>query len=706
MKKITLVLVALAFAAGVAAANDVTLSVSGSATVEWGFMGQLIDNTGSFLDASVPSGDLYSSATADSLVNSSAPAFTMTMSVSDADGNVFVEAATTSVTIGSPFAFGATYSPGFDYIRFPNVIPGVLGITLDGAGTLAPGNNTPFGSTSSNERIFVALTPIDQLSATVGLLLKTDNVLMQTYYDDVVTPAAATTGTFTWKDDGDYSDLDDFEDFTTDTLDANGWEAGTYVTFAASLEATFTQEIGEEDSISAGIGTVYDIAFFNDVYEPDYLVDTTDYTYSVFTDDALMNVALNEAVITEMYGPIAVNALSIKDMFPTLFDVTSTDEAKMLRTNQVLGRRTIPLGVNVDASIAGLTAGVDFKTALTEGNADDNFTGIIDLADETKNTINFAPYAMPMYAAVNVGYELAAGDMTVTPSVNFKYSSDYWKWGYDAVDAAWEYMGDVSGADYIGRPMSLSAGVSVDGIAGMIDVSVSAKLGLGDGTANHGFGVLSDPMGLDPVGVAATSALIGISEPSYTLTHDTGVPETIVFENTLASLMDFWWKQPTLADADTNIWTAGTDKPADSATDGQNNGFFASGASAMGISVGITATLLDDALTIGNTTAYDVDNLGIGGANGVALFGTQLNKLSNTTDVAYKWMVGDATAFTIFGNFVYTSTGYVTEMGQNYVGLRSDTADVAPDVFEFDYSEAPSMATFAYKVGIKCSVSL
>jgi hypothetical protein len=724
MKKITLVLVALAFAVGIAGAEDVILSVSGSADIEWGFEGQLIDNTGSFLDESVPYGDFYTDGPDDGFVNMDVPAFTMMMSVEDADGNVIVEAAANEIALddngSTTFEWEEEFAVTLDYISFPNVVPGLLGITLEDDDALEP-DYAPFGSASSNERILVDITPIDQLDVQVGLLIKPDNRLYTTFYD--AEPAllvdgdpAATTGLFTWPDDGDYSDLDDFDDFDPSvTLADNPWESGTYLSFAASLEATFTQELNDEDSISVGLGTVYDTAYFNDSYEPDYKVDGTDEQYSVFTDDAEMNDDLTQAVIAEVYGPIAVNPLTMEDENPTLFDAASTDEPKMLRTNEVRGRATIPFGLGVTADVAGLSAAVDFQTALTQGLAEDNLTGTIDLVDETKSTFNWAEYSMPIYAAVDLAYELEAGDMTITPGLNFKYCSDYWKWYQDSTDADdddyyWDYDGDVSSADYVGRPMSLDASVDVEGIAGMIDVSVSANLGFGDGAANHGYGYLVDPMGLDPLGVTAMAALMGWPTPSYTITHDTGVAETIEFDNTLADLIDFWYVQPTEAEDDANYWTAlDPDKPAEAADDGLNNRYLPNGTNAMGISVGITVTPLDG-LSISNTTDYTVDNLGIGMGDdddNLVLFGVGLSTLTNETVVEYEWMVGDVVAFTLFGDFTYESMAYDTEMGQKYVGLRTD-ADPAgiTDLYEFGYSEAPSMATFEYAIGVKCSVGL
>jgi hypothetical protein len=244
----------------------------------------------------------------------------------------------------------------------------------------------------------------------------------------------------------------------------------------------------------------------------------------------------------------------------------------MLRTNEVLGRRTIPVGVGVEASIAGLSAELEFDMALAEGKDVKNATGTIDLVDATKSTVDIADYAMPMYFMADLGYELAMGDMTITPGVNFKYSSDFWKWLWDGdlPDWKWRYDGDVSGADFVGRPMSIDVGLDVAGIAGMIDVSVSAGLGFGDAEANHGYGMFND----------GSYGLIGGSDPTggymagynYTVTFDSsGVPQTVVANNTLASLIDFWYIEPTTEDA-----YSGT-SDADTATDGINNQYFAAG---------------------------------------------------------------------------------------------------------------------------------
>jgi hypothetical protein len=706
MKKITLVLVTLALTAGMAVAEDVILSVTGSADIEWGITGQLIDNTGSFLDESVPSLDFYSDAEEESLVTMDAPAFTMMMSVEDADGNVFVEAAVEEIALDDEdvdaneedyFKWGQEFDPVFDYISFPNVIPGVLGITLWGDDALEP-DYAPSGSVSENERITIDITPIDQLEATVGLLIKPDNKLYTRFYNGGV---VAGTGTFVWPDDGDPADggfdADDFDDTGTDALDANPWEAGTFLSFAASLEATFTQAIGDDGELSVGLGTVYDTGFFNGSYEPDFKDDGLE-TYSVLHPDAPdQNEAGTQFLITEVYGPITVNPLSLEDEDHATYGGDAADDTE-LRTNEVRGRTTIPFGLGITADVAGLSAAVDFQLVLAEGkDVDDtdtpeNYTGIVDFTDPEKSTYDIADFATPMYAAVDVGYELAMGDMTITPGINFKYVSDFWKWDYDAADdEEWEYYGDVSGADFIGRPMSLEVGVDVEGIAGMIDIGVSAGLSLGDGVAGmHGLGNL----------------------PMYTITgDDAGATETYVYDNTLADLWDFWANQSIAADEveDYPLEAAafsGADYVPDTATDGQNNNWFASGNSAMDIEVDISAEIIDG-LTIGNTFTYTIDNLGIVDIEEDTLFfGSQLSELENELAVTYDWMVGDAVAFTIFGEFTYTSTGFVTELGQNVVAFRSDTADSAPDVLEFNFSEAPSKATFDYAVGVRCSVGL
>ena len=710
MKKLTLVLVALAFVAGMAVAEDVTLSVSGSATLEWGFAGQLIDNTGSFLDAELASGDFYSSADEEALENMAAPAFTMMLSVEDADGNVFVEAAAGEIALDdddSPaFIWEEAFDAVFDYISFPNVVPGILGITLWGDDVLEPAY-APSGGVTANERILVDITPMgDALDVTLGLLVKPDNKLMRTYYDASHTAIATGDFVFPDNDDDDIDEVDLDED-----LDASSWEIGTYLTWAASLEATFTQELGMDgDEISVGIGTVLDAGFTSGVYEPDYPIDDTKLFELIGDDVPLQNELGTEFLVDQMYGAIAVNPLSMEDEGHVAFGGDAADDTA-LRENEIRGRTTIPFGAMVSASIGDLTAGVDFQMVLAEGLDESNFTGIQDLDDPEKNTYNWASYGMPMYAAVDVGYELAVGDMTITPGLNFKYSSDFWKWEQgdadDDEDDIFVYAGDVSAADFIGRPMSLDVGVDVEGIAGMIDVGISASIALGDGVGNHGYGIMADAF--DPFGMGLG---LGMADSTYTVTHDEGAVENVVYDNTLAETLDFWWTQ-FLAEgyAADNFWTAGDeDIVAPTATDGENNGWFASGTSAMGIELSIAVEPIDG-LTIENVTNYDIDNAGIGFPDTVEIlgfmpWGEQLSSLSNATDIEYAWMMGDAVAFTIFGSFTYETIGWTMEDGQMVKVFRADDADVAADTLEFNYSEAPSMATFDYAVGVKCDVAL
>jgi hypothetical protein len=701
MKKFTIILVTLTLlASGMAMAEDLEMSVGATATVKWGFKGQLIDNTGSFLEDAKPSGDFYSDG--GDLNWEKYPKLTLTASVEDADGNVVVKAATKAksvdlTTYPTPGAWDdedKAYDLTLDYITFPNVVPGLLGLSFKGPDDLDPAYLGEKDGDSSNERIFVTVTPIDQLEAEVGLLIKPDNALTTSLYSAALGAASgtvATTGTVVYPTDP--------ETTGTITLDDSTWQTGTYLSWALSLEATFTQAIGEDGEISVGLGTVIDSAYTNGTYLPDFeIADYVGYDkfYSPFVE-ATMNDDQDSAVIAQMYGPIAVNALTLKQTMPSLF--ASTDDAKMLRTNEVRGRSTIPVGVGVTAAFGDLSAAADFQMVLAEGKDTSYATGVYDVTNPDESTVDYATYAMPMYAAVDVGYEMAMGDMTITPGLNFKYVSDFWKWAWDG--DVWAYDGEVSGADWVGRPMSLDAGVDVEGIAGMIDVSISASVGLGDGVGNHGYGILALS---DPENVASVIGFL----PSYTVTQNADGEQTFVFDNTLAEMIDFFKLGPTAAGSDTNTWNTELMKEdADSATDGMNNQWFgAASASAMGIEVGITVAPIDG-LTIINTTNYDVDNLGIGmDADTGTLFGIPLSTLANKTDVSYKWMVGDVTAFTLYGIFTYTSKSYFTEDGQKYVGLRADTETVAPDVYEFSNSEVPSKATFDYEVGMKMTVGL
>jgi hypothetical protein len=714
MKKITLVLVTLAFAVGIAAAEDLVMSVNSTVTAEWGFGGQLIDNTGSFLDEELPSSDFFSDG--GDIDWGQYPELTFTASVEDGDGNVIVEAATKEVEIDlttyptpDDWDMEDKYTDvTLDYIRFPNVVPGLLGISLMGPDDLDPAYS-PADSTSKNERILVNITPIPQLDATVGLLVKPDNPLYEYYVTSAGTEIE--DGLFVWPD----TDDDDVDESEVYPLDATSWEIDSYLSWALSLEATFTQELSDEDSISVGFGTVLDSAFTNGVYWNDALNDTTK-LYEFYTEDAnTANENETEFLIKDMYGPIAVQPYTMKQMDPVSYGGDAAD-LKDLRDNEVLGRVTIPFGLGITADVAGITAAVDFQTRLADGKDENNYTGIeyVDFADWEKSTLDHPDYAMPIYAAVDLAYELALDGITITPGLNFKYSSDAWKWEFDdddntdPDDDAYVYAGDVSGADFVGRPMSIDIGVDVAGIAGMIDVGISAAMSLGDSVAgNHGLGIFST-FGIGNYVVSKFDA-------------DTGAIQELKYDNTLAEIIDFWFVQPTLADSSSNYWTNGTDQVAESGTDKQNNQWFSTGSNAMSIelSIDVTPPMLAG-LSVNNTTTYMVDNAGIGypdyveldpvGNPGVETFipwGEQLSSLTNETTVEYDWMVGDAVAFTIFGGLTYESIGFITEDGQIKKAFVDNTADSpAAGTLEFTYAEAPSMATFEYEVGVKVSLSL
>ena len=278
-------------------------------------------------------------------------------------------------------------------------------------------------------------------------------------------------------------------------------------------------------------------------------------------------------------------------------------------------------------------------------------------------------------------------NITISPNVNFQYSSDFWKWGIDnatyAVNTPWapytkfdttstgttiSYFGDVSAAGYLGRPMSFDLGVDVDGIAGLLDVSLSGGAGFGDAEVFHGShldGGVQDSEGLILAadGTTATGAV-------------------------------------TLADHYTGI---GVNATGETASDSTNNRWLAADALAYGLSLGLTVGDIVDGLTISNMTDLTYDGLLINGlvfaATGLGTapaLPTQLyhQVLSNSTGIDYEIMVGESLAFTIFADVDYDMYFNTVEQGE-----KLDASNLIVD------SEAETFAELNYKAGLFAKVS-
>jgi hypothetical protein len=323
-------------------------------------------------------------------------------------------------------------------------------------------------------------------------------------------------------------------------------------------------------------------------------------------------------------------------------DVIAKDKAKE-DLEDVYGYATLPIGVAADVVMGDLTAGVDFQTRLVTGADASNIDKEAKIRD----------YEMPIYAGLDVGYALAMGDMTITPNAGFKYSSDFWKWGVNKDGDEWEYKGDVTEADYLGRPMSANVGVDVAGIAGMVDVSLSVGLGFGDGNYNHGLAAWGFP----------------------------AIDKDGNFAPTLAAFIE----------------AINEMNPDD---DDENDKVLISSANATELAIGITVTPpMVAGLTITNDFAYNTGGLGFVGWDDddepPTLYGLFLDEITNDTMVAYDIMVGEAVGATIFGKLEYSQIVPSTEDGTIW----------EMDPYGKKAMEQASKSTFDYEVGVKATVS-
>ena len=552
MKKLSILLIGLLLVAGFVSA-EVTFTLSGESTLTWGIKGSLIDNSAGFGDVNV--NDL--AYTTDSGAHSILPD-EIVLAVEVADGDTVIVAAQSTIDVAGTNGGDLTtteeaYEDAFDWIDFPNVIPGMVGIKLLPDGTLET-DVTETASATGEPNILVTATPMEGLTAKLGLLVEQSGLLRDTLP-------------------------------TFDSGDEVIWNS--YIDFAASIYAEYVLALGEEDedgdfdNVTVAVGTVFDTA----------------YTSGVWTE-------VNASVFDETYGPWNVVA-----------------DAAIVNPEDVEGLATLPLGLSLDADVAGLTAGVDVRARLVQG---------ADVADIDAAGALRPAYEMPLYAGLDVGYELEMGDMTVTPSANFMYSGDFWKWAVNSDFDGLEYTGNVKSAEFLGRPMSAAVGVEVAGIADILDVSLSAAFGFGDGEYDHGLGL-------------ANLVGFGLGAAPYAGAY-------------------------TLADLAAAVDTARATNVVD-----VNDGWFATGTTVIKGSLGLTLTAIEG-LTVTNDTSYTVDGLGIETSDidiAAPLFGVldYYSKLENDTTATYEIMVGETAAITLFGKLNIDLLGFGFEQG---VVLQTD----------------------------------
>ena len=580
MKKLSILVIGLLLVAGFASA-EVTLSLSGDSTLTWGIKGNLIDNT-QFGDGA-ESDLLY---TDDSGEHELTPdEVILTMEAMDGD-LVIVRAESKfkfsdfntdfSTDIvdhpvdkveGSLTTEENVYKDAFQFIEFPNVIPGMVGIRLNKADTLDTDVTTK-KSASNEPNILVTATPIDGLTAKLGVL---------------------------------------FEQFGLERVGTITVDYATYIDFAASVFAEYVLSLGDEDSVTVAVGTVFDTAWGN-------------------------------TTVSELNG-------SVLDQVRKPWNVVATTAATP-NPEDTYGYASMPVGLSVDADVAGLTASADLEVRLVNG---------ADILDLDNAGVVRPSWAMPIFAGADLAYELDLDGITVTPSANFKYSSDYWRWGQNGDQNKFEYKGNVQAAEFLGYPMSAGVGVKVAGIADILDVDLSGSVGFGDGEYVHGTGYIY---------ADAYRLLLG-----YPGAH-------------------------TMADLLNDLTTGAPD------TANVNDGFLA-GTSPLAyeLSLGLTATPMD-AVTITNTTAFSQDTIGIlgftdpGDLIDIVPWDTFVSQIKNDTKATYDLMIGDAAVATFFGELNVKINNLLTEDGQTLT-----TADAVTD------TEQESKMTVGYKIGVQVKVS-
>jgi len=237
MKRIALVLVVSLLVGSFAFGIDNSISVSGDTTLTWGFQGQLLDNSGTYLGAEDVAADGTGWTDADNTRGSFFDIFvdssdsntadprevSASVTVTNAEGVDIFTASTTTVAGYIPTSDTGTPNFGFKSIAFPNVLPGTLGVTLtDNTVTL---NATPLPENGPMA-----------LSADVGLSV-TDPIRV-------------------YSTNGTYTDVE-----TAVAADGSWWVSGITYDYAASLDLSYSMDLSKDDSVSVDLGTSFDSAW-------------------------------------------------------------------------------------------------------------------------------------------------------------------------------------------------------------------------------------------------------------------------------------------------------------------------------------------------------------------------------------------------------------------------------------------------------------
>lgn len=692
MKKVIVLALGLLLAGGMAFGIDLSsYSLSGSVTMTWGFGGQLLDNSAAFA-GEIPSAD-FTSAMGDAPETSDDGLdLNMTLSVTDANNNVVVSAATADFDWPLLTGWDSDEAQAVDYIEFPNIIPDILGVKLNAGTTTVSTGVTSAASDTGNENVVITLTPVDTIFLEVGAVLGMTTLekalwatpTTQWDYTTVIDFATSIYGEFMLELNAEDSvtigagiviDTAYGKD-SVETSDGNIWTQ-TFATTAGTGLGWATYPIGV--AVDAAIGDlsasidgqlrlvsgddpdVASIAGFNAAYKmPLYGAVSVSYDLYIGEDDIAAAAADGaEAAIAELKSDVfdAMQGVATDEQYledatdvDTIQAVAVAEEALALAVAENDATATVALDSTAASDAADDLADAEDDLAEAQGEVD---VAALESALETSKAALVDAEAALARAEEHAA-EILANDpdvITISPSLTFKYSSDYWKWYDDRVTAvaatifdaavaavaadAFEYKGDVTAAGFLGRPMSLDVGVDVSGIAGMIDIALDASLGFGDSAEYHSYGL-----------------------------YQTATGATFTAASTIASTT------PTISTADVAA---------------VNDSWFATSGLAMTLGATVTLTLFDDALTVSDAFSYTADGLGITGADDAALFGTYLNQIVNTTTIEYDIQVDQSTAVTLFGEVAITNLGYEKQMGTTYTAAGATTSTETVSKLELDY---------------------
>ena len=645
--------------------DEVTLEgrgiyLSGSAELSWGISGQLMDNSAMFI-GEVQDKDLFASGDDVAWPYE----WTLSLAAANEDGDVIV-AAEGSIEIG-----GGTLVPddgeqavAYEFIEF-NVLPGMVLLRLLPDDVVST-DVTAGESESSSPTIELVATPMDGLEAKLALVWDNHqgDRLNARYFTGVDPFAlAGSLAGLTAMDVSLDNLLEAVDDAATTSED---WVIGNFSTVAAAFQVEYTLAVGEMDSVVVTAGLVFDTAYSNHVFVGSEKLDDAD-------------------APTVIYFEETTGAKQAKNFDLDFQDADDVEKfRKDLQKGFVYGYATLPIGVQVELDMMGISATAAFQARMVQGwdiyNPDKGKydLGLVEDGLDPFDAGSYADpddfevgkpqaYAMPMYASVDVGYEMDMSGMTIEPSANFQFSSDFYKIGWNDDDAV-EYMGDVAAAQFLGRQMSASLGVDVNGIADMLDVSLSAAMGFG-----FGDGLYDWPF---------DDAYNAVMWPG----DITGVITDLNKIHTDEEKAD--------KDADVDEW--------------MSNGLaFAEDFNVMSITLGISAEPIEN-LSLSNDFTYTSDGMGLAGANDLEMnpdlinaanTGLWLDMIENATSVEYGIAVAGTVAATLYADVTYTKWNYAGEEGVYAKGWDSDLG-----LYNRWDSEQSTKATLDYEVGVKVSV--